>query len=200
MGSPHAAVNGPRRRKRTKYNPWQKSLLEKAYSVCKYPNVWTRETLSKALNVDDARIIVWFQNRRARYSRQTGGGRSCPHPTPVPDTPQTPSGTLHYSSAGPSQPPPLGGVRRPLAEVTQGPPVGPHRPVWHGPKPEVEPLAQPCALGQPLDTATILGHWAPPPPSPTHGPHPCYPLDEIELDFTIADFNMGLGLDLSQAL
>eukprot|EP00061_Rhincodon_typus_P002904 g18780.t1 len=58
MTSPQAAVNGPRRRKRTKYNSWQKNLLEKAYSVCKYPNVWTRETLSKALNVDDARIIV----------------------------------------------------------------------------------------------------------------------------------------------
>ncbi|XP_059810802.1 retina and anterior neural fold homeobox protein 2-like [Hypanus sabinus] len=87
MASPHAAMTGPRRRRRTKYNSWQKSLLERAYSVCKYPNVWTRETLSKALNVDDARIIVWFQNRRARYSRQTGGARGRSRAAPSDDPP-----------------------------------------------------------------------------------------------------------------
>ncbi|XP_072887246.1 aristaless-related homeobox protein-like [Hemitrygon akajei] len=100
MASPHAAMNGPRRRKRTKYNSWQKSLLERAYSVCKYPNVWTRETLSKALNVDDARIIVWFQNRRARYSRQTGGARGRARAAPGDDPPRHPSGTLHYPGPG----------------------------------------------------------------------------------------------------
>ncbi|XP_072407339.1 homeobox protein prophet of Pit-1-like [Chiloscyllium punctatum] len=215
MTSPQAAVNGPRRRKRTKYNSWQKNLLEKAYSVCKYPNVWTRETLSKALNVDDARIIVWFQNRRARYSRQSAAVRQRGRPSGSDAREdQPPEGTLLYG-----QTPASGSAccpRRPLVAAAHGPNVqltGGYPPlvgsrcpqVPRGP-PKVESgTALPAGHGA-MDeaVAAACSQWYPGVGCASGNPPARFPVDEIEVDFTVADFNLDLGnpylLDLSQTL
>ncbi|XP_072345681.1 uncharacterized protein [Scyliorhinus torazame] len=204
MASPQVAMNGPRRRKRTKYNTWQKNLLEKAYSLCKYPNVWTRETLSKALNVDDARIIVWFQNRRARYSRQSAAGRQRGRPSAgdALEAQLPAAGTVHYASPVPAQGP-CDGVRRPLADALHGPNALPPAgcpPALQGLKLECD--AASCAAGPGMSSA--YGHWYIQAGGPSAGPSARYPVDEIEVDFTVADFTMDLDnqylLDLSHSL
>ena len=93
---PGLTIKRKQRKARTTFTTGQLELLEDYFQRTQYPDVYVREEIGHKTGMSEARIQVWFSNRRARLRKQISGGGAVVSPASVAGATMAAAGQAHH--------------------------------------------------------------------------------------------------------